>query len=364
MTILYWIISLILFSPASFSFAQILFYHPDHLGSTVLITKDQGVVSEIFQYDPWGERISASSQANTSYGFTGGELDPEGALYYFIHRYYDPALSCFVSPDPYLGILRAGSDLLDPQSFQPYSYTQNNPVNFVDPSGLATVDYNLNRMVVWEEGPQGQVDLLLGEDAAGGFSSSTITLARETYGTIRQYKPEMIQKMESSTSFKEVIMARANLDRYPHDRDAYAITRPVIENGTIYVWMKEDHFPVDIQDPKQRALFFMTYLHELVHVSRLLEKGGDFTPEELEMEEVIAFTEQLGVVGPYLKTVPPVSPLRLHLEEMARDVYVEARHRIETRLKASPEEKKNLLARVDQYWQGVGLPKPNMEPRK
>jgi hypothetical protein len=42
-------------------------------------------------------------------------------------------LSKFDQPDPYDG----SYDLTDPQSFNRYSYVQNDPVNFVDPTGLA-----------------------------------------------------------------------------------------------------------------------------------------------------------------------------------------------------------------------------------
>src|SRR5204862_3927536 len=38
----------------------------------------------------------------------------------------------FTQPDPYDG----SYDLSDPQSFNRYSYVQNDPSNFVDPSGL------------------------------------------------------------------------------------------------------------------------------------------------------------------------------------------------------------------------------------
>ncbi|HEV2837008.1 MAG TPA: RHS repeat-associated core domain-containing protein, partial [Pyrinomonadaceae bacterium] len=40
----------------------------------------------------------------------------------------------FTQPDPYDGAY----DLTDPQSFNRYAYVQNDPVNFVDPTGLFT----------------------------------------------------------------------------------------------------------------------------------------------------------------------------------------------------------------------------------
>jgi RHS repeat-associated protein len=61
--------------------------------------------------------------------FTGKELDPETGLYYYGGRYYDPEISRFVSPDPFV------AEVYDPQNLNRYSYVLNDPVNYIDPSG-------------------------------------------------------------------------------------------------------------------------------------------------------------------------------------------------------------------------------------
>lgn len=58
--------------------------------------------------------------------FAGREYDVESGLYYNRARYYDPELGRFISEDP--SKQRNGANL--------YSYTDNDPVNRVDPSGL------------------------------------------------------------------------------------------------------------------------------------------------------------------------------------------------------------------------------------
>lgn len=52
-----------------------------------------------------------------------------------MHRRYNRWWSRFEQPDPYDG----SYDLSQPQSFNRYAYVQNDPVNFVDPSGLDDV---------------------------------------------------------------------------------------------------------------------------------------------------------------------------------------------------------------------------------
>jgi RHS repeat-associated protein len=61
------------------------------------------------------------------YQFTGRERDADW-LYYYRARYYSPRLARFLQPDP---IGRAGG-------VNPYAYAGNNPLLFVDPSGLRT----------------------------------------------------------------------------------------------------------------------------------------------------------------------------------------------------------------------------------
>jgi RHS repeat-associated protein len=59
--------------------------------------------------------------------FPGQYYDAETGLHYNYHRYYDPALSIYMSEDQ-IGFI--GEDNL-------YKYVLNNPVIFVDPFGLA-----------------------------------------------------------------------------------------------------------------------------------------------------------------------------------------------------------------------------------
>ena len=64
------------------------FYHPDHLGSTTLITNESGSVVEDIAYLPYG--VVYSGPTASRYLFTGKELDKETALKYYGARYYDP----------------------------------------------------------------------------------------------------------------------------------------------------------------------------------------------------------------------------------------------------------------------------------
>jgi RHS repeat-associated protein len=69
--------------------------------------------------------------------FTGHERDvhltthSSDDLYYMHARYYNPTVGRFLSTDPLRG------SATSPQSFNLYGYVRSNPINFIDPWGLA-----------------------------------------------------------------------------------------------------------------------------------------------------------------------------------------------------------------------------------
>lgn len=68
--------------------------------------------------------------------FTGKERDAETGLDYFGARYFSGAQGRFTSPDPKM----FPNAIYDPQSWNKYSYTRNNPLRYVDPDGEDWVD--------------------------------------------------------------------------------------------------------------------------------------------------------------------------------------------------------------------------------
>lgn len=99
-----------------------LYFLQDHLGSTTALTNSPGVSVNQTSYDAFG---NSSGSPFTRYGYTGRERDPATGLLYYRARWYDPQVGRFVSEDP-IGF-EGGINL--------YSYTTNNPVNFIDPLG-------------------------------------------------------------------------------------------------------------------------------------------------------------------------------------------------------------------------------------
>ena len=109
------------------------FIHKDHLGSTRVMTAMDDSVYDSMDYMPYGEQIAGDT--GTTHKFTGKERDAESGLDNFGARYNSSNLGRFMSPDP---LLNSGHPA-NPQTWNRYTYTLNNPLNFLDPTGLYTL---------------------------------------------------------------------------------------------------------------------------------------------------------------------------------------------------------------------------------
>jgi len=153
--------------------AKRYYYHSDHLGSAQFVTNWKGRQYENIEYTPYGELWTYKSKTAmlflTTYNnflakqpaglieevaagldklpfrFTGKELDEETGLYYYGARYLDPKYSRWLSGDPALNDYMAGSSvgkggIYNTVNFNVYHYGGNNPIKYIDPTGMYTED--------------------------------------------------------------------------------------------------------------------------------------------------------------------------------------------------------------------------------
>jgi RHS repeat-associated protein len=141
------------------------YFHPDHLGSTSMVTSETGQLLEHIHYFPYGE-VWIDEQPNSApvpYLFSAKELDPETGFYEFGARYLDPRFSKWMSADPALAKYmpetertvsyttpstangwRSHPDLpgmggaFQSHNLALYSYSHHNPATLADPNGSST----------------------------------------------------------------------------------------------------------------------------------------------------------------------------------------------------------------------------------
>jgi RHS repeat-associated protein len=137
-------------------YPTILYYHPDHLGSTSFVS--MGSASGSYDrnqmlvqhegYFPFGERefggnqeecdLSRPNGLRREWTFNSKEFDVDTGLYYYGARYYDPRTSVWQSADPALAQYMRGKHsggVFEPRNLGLYSYAWNNPEVMHDPDG-------------------------------------------------------------------------------------------------------------------------------------------------------------------------------------------------------------------------------------
>ena len=128
----------------------------DHLGSSRILTDQNGVTLSRRDFHPYGEE-TYTPQRTQDLGyrpddirqrFTGYERDPETDLDYAKNRFHNHELGRFTSPDPYKIVAEVKFEkttegaqtmlkayIAHPQKWNQYLYTINNPLRYTDPTG-------------------------------------------------------------------------------------------------------------------------------------------------------------------------------------------------------------------------------------
>jgi RHS repeat-associated protein len=119
------------------------FYHVDGLGSTRALTDINGLLTDAYAYEAFGEIIKQLGNTQNSYLFAGEQRDPNLGLDYLRARYLDVSTGRFVSRDSFSGFYK------EPLTLHKYLYANANPSNLTDPSGLFSFGGFFAPIVAW-----------------------------------------------------------------------------------------------------------------------------------------------------------------------------------------------------------------------
>ena len=121
---------------------MVYYHHTDHLGTTEVVTDQNGNVVWEAGYEAFGSVLSERGDSSFTPSYTGKFFDKASGLYYFNARWYDSALGRFTSQDP----IRDGTNW--------WNYCNGNPVRFVDWLGLEECEIELragHKKTVWQK---------------------------------------------------------------------------------------------------------------------------------------------------------------------------------------------------------------------
>ncbi len=123
---------------------EISYYLYDGLGSVRGLTDLNSNLTDTYDYDAFGNPLTATGLTPNNYRFTGEQFDEDLGLYFLRARYLNTQTGRFHTLDSFEGVN------LDPISLHKYLYANANPLLFIDPSGkIATLrDLSLTTFVI------------------------------------------------------------------------------------------------------------------------------------------------------------------------------------------------------------------------
>jgi len=133
-------------------------YHFDATGHTVAMTDINKNIVNKYAYSPFGTIGDQEEAVAQPFKFVGqfGVMTESNGWYYMRARYYDPSVGRFISEDP-IGFDGGDVNL--------YGYVLNNPVHFVDPLGLWTLQLGFGFNVGGLVGSSKSVGIIFGRNS-------------------------------------------------------------------------------------------------------------------------------------------------------------------------------------------------------
>lgn len=119
---------------------QVRYYHYDRQGNTLFLTDQSGQITDRYAYSPYGETLKNEGSTDTPFLYSGryGVMTDSNGLLQMRARYYNPKLHRFLNQDILLG------SISEPLSLNRFAYVNGDPINNIDPFGLAAMDTDGN----------------------------------------------------------------------------------------------------------------------------------------------------------------------------------------------------------------------------
>jgi RHS repeat-associated protein len=126
------------------------------LGTERVRTASGGTAREWCVDTPYGMNLACNLPDDSPMHFTGKQRDTETGLDYFGARYNESVIGRFMTPDPFIPFNlkkdKFQAWISNPQHWNKYAYALNNPLLYVDPTGMTeTIYYWLNSNLTDEQ---------------------------------------------------------------------------------------------------------------------------------------------------------------------------------------------------------------------
>jgi RHS repeat-associated protein len=259
----------------------------DLMGSIRSTTNEYGVLEDRYEYDAFGKPYKGDLTSGMNLGYTGKPYDTATGLYNYGYRDYQPEAARFTTVDP----VRDGANW--------FAYVNNDPVNWVDPWGLA-----------------GNVQSLFKDEFQQAVDNAISKIASTEYGKTPEGK-EMVRDLQNMNN---------NLRIVPEDLNS---GKKLADNLYIRGTYDPDNNVIKIDKNLQLYEYPGVLSHEEQHKKNI---NNGMSPYDLENERIARETEyrvnkHLYDAGKY--PYEPVSPDKQGWEENYQNMKDYSNHSIE-----------------------------------
>ena len=244
----------------------------------------EGVKDKTYDYSAYGVEKNKEEGDSNPFRYSGEYVDEESGLIYLRNRYYDPSIGRFINEDP-------AKDGLNW-----YAYCGNNPIKFVDPSGL---EYGKLRDFVadYYVAFNGDVDIQFGEYDGKGFAYVTMgKYGRAFYydGTIVDRKYDNYGNIISEDQIKIADNIDGNLYL---QRSAFVTAMGMTLDGTATIKTSE---PIYVSS-NLAMLDFATYVEDAISFGSDVKDIYDIVGKAPTVGKAIGNGASLGALANSLK---------------------------------------------------------------
>ena len=201
----------------------------------VNLTDADGEVVKSYTYDAFGVEKNIDDADTNAFRYCGEYYDAETGTIYLRARYYNPSTGRFISRDSYAG--HTG----EPLSLNLYTYCQNNPTIYCDPSGNIPV-----------------IALI----AIVAVCAVTLTACGDSEESESQLHGPFNSADEAALDFAENIYSSSSYVRFEYATSIYAMTK---NNSTSYYyaepWSGNPHSVTVFKDAQPENSTLVAYAH-------------------------------------------------------------------------------------------------------
>lgn len=248
------------------------YLYNDHLGSTSTMSTTAGgtVSGSTARYYPFGGWRTEPTAGLTDPGFTGHLHNNLGSgadnlrLVYMQARWYLPALGRFISADTLV------PDPANPQGYNRYSYVENRPLLFKDPTGhISCTDPHLpgedQQACQATQPPPTQPFTSPFFNFTGGLTLAEMQMAHQAASDIAQRMAQEMGGLSAQEAFLSVFggpITLSNVDKYLVDAAGFSVYAIASQTEALIT--------VGIKEITNHYLF----IHEIFHLLDIVVLGG------------------------------------------------------------------------------------------